>query len=402
MKHIIVVPDGMADHPIKDLGGKTPAEAAETPNLDFLARHGVCGMTKTFFEGYPYDSSIANTAILGYDPRRYFSGRSPLEAANLGIELGEGDISLRCNLVTIKDGRMHDFTAGHITTQESRDIFNSFKKELNREGIEFYPGVSYRNILVLRKNLNPSLSFDATQPQDIFGEEIKGYGLYCVDESAKDTVSLLESLKERANTILSSHIVNIERIDRGLKPANSVWFWGAGKKPDIPSFESLYGVRGSLVSAVDLLNGLAKTVGLEVLKVPGITGYIDTNYEGKADAAIKSLEQKDLTYIHIEATDEAGHEGNLKHKMKAIEDIDKRVIGRIIDNMVGEYRIMILPDHPTPVEVRGHTNEPVPYIIYDSREKKEGASSYSEKKIMEKQNGEPIEAFKLMNILLQK
>ncbi len=399
MKYVIVVPDGMADHPVKSLGGQTPAEAADTPNLDNMAKNGFCGMAKTFFDGLPYDSSIANMAILGYDPRKHFTGRSPLEAANLGIELGPGDISLRCNLVTVEEGRMADFTAGHITTAESTQLMRSLGERLGSEGVEFYPGVSYRNILVLRKQMTPSLDYNASQPHDIVGEEIATHKIKEKSKKGEYTARQLNDLTEKALSILKDHPVNRKRVKNGLKPANSIWLWGAGGKPNMPSFGVMYGLTGSLVSAVDLLNGLAKTVGLRVLKVPGVTGYIDTNYEGKADAAVKSLEEVDLTYVHIEATDESGHEGNIEHKVKAIEDVDRRVLGRILDGLDGEYRMMVIPDHPTPVEVRKHTNEPVPYIIYDSGAAENGVKRYSETLISKAHVGLPIEAYKLMSIL---
>ncbi|MBU0761913.1 MAG: cofactor-independent phosphoglycerate mutase, partial [Candidatus Altiarchaeota archaeon] len=358
MKYIILVPDGMADHPVKSLGDKTPCEAADTPNMDYLAKNSLTGMAQTFFEGLPYDSSIANTAIMGYDPRKYFCGRSPLEAANLGIELGIGDISLRCNLVTVKDGRMSDFTAGHITSDESKQIFKTLSDMLGSEGVEFYPGVSYRNILVLRKNTKPDLDFKAHQPHDIVGEEIAKYVTEATSNSGGATAELLNRLTVKAHDILLKHPVNERRLRDGLNPATDIWLWGAGDRPGMPSFKKMYGIDGSLVSAVDLLNGLAKVIGLRVLKVAGVTGYLDTNYEGKADAALESLDEVDLTYIHIESTDESGHEGNIEHKLKAIEDIDKRVVGRILDKIEGDYRIVMIPDHPTPVEIKKHTNEP--------------------------------------------
>ncbi len=393
---MILVPDGMADHPVKELGGRTPVEAADTPNMDLVAREGVCGMAQTFYRELPYDSSIANMGIMGYDPRRYFSGRAPLEAANLGVELCEGDVALRCNLVTAEDGRMKDFTAGHIGNAEARRLMEELDRRLGGDGVEFYPGVSYRNLLVIRSNRNPSVDFTTTQPHDIVGEETVKHAIKPADHGSAETVALLNRLAEDAAGILEEHEVNMRRTGDGENPANRVWFWGAGTRPDMPPFQELYGLRGSLVSAVDLLNGLARTIGLEVLEVEGVTGYLDTNYEGKADAAVDSLKEVDLTYVHVESTDEAGHEGSVEHKIRAIEDVDRRVLGRVLDGLDGDYAVLVIPDHPTPIEVRTHTNEPVPYALYDTRRKGDAARSYSERGIKENGSRALTEAWKLI------
>jgi len=399
MKYIVVVPDGMTDHPIEELGLRTPLEAAETPNMDYVAKNGVCGQAKTFYTGLPYDSSIANMAIMGYDPRKYFTGRAPLEAANMGIELGAGDIALRCNLITVADGKIADFTAGHISNVEGGQIIRELNNRLGSDGIEFHPGVSYRNILVLRSQVKPSLDLTFKQPHDIVGEPVAGNMIHAKKKSAQDTVKRLNNMMETASEFLADHEVNRRRVEEGMNPANWIWFWGAGSKPMMPSFKESYGMDGSLISAVDLLKGIGKVIKLKVLDVKGATGYIDTNYEGKADAAVESLEEADFTYVHVEATDEAGHEGNIEHKIKAIEDVDKKVLGRIMDKMDDDYALLLMPDHATPIKIKKHTNEPVPYAIYDRHRKPDDVTKFTEKEIKEKGSQPPIEAHKLMNKL---
>jgi len=403
MKYVIIVPDGMSDRPVKELGGRTPLEAADTPNMDSVAEHGVCGMAKTFYRGLPYDSAIANMSILGYDPRKYFTGRSPLEAANLGVELGRGDVSFRCNLVTLEGGKIKDFTAGHISTEEAEVLIGEVDKRLGGEGIEFYPGVSYRNLLVLRSKLRPSLNIKAMPPHDIVGEPVLRNRVKARDRKASETAELLNRLIEESRESLASHPVNKRRLDDGKNPANSIWLWGAGTKPVMPLFSKRFGVRGSLVSAVDLLKGLGKIVGMDVLRVEGATGYLDTNYEGKADAAVGSLETCDLTYVHIESTDEAGHEGSVEHKINAIEDVDKKVVGRMLDRLTGDYRLLLMPDHATPISVRTHTQEPVPYAVYDTGKKKaDRVGKYSEREIKRKGSLKLTDAYKLVGRLVRR
>ena len=400
MKHVVIVPDGMADRPVKALGGRTPLEAARKPNMDCLARRGSCGMAKTFYSGLPHDSSVANMGVLGYDPRRYFCGRSPLEAANIGVGLGPGDIALRCNLVTLAGDKMEDFTAGHITSDEARSIMSALSAELGWGGIEFYHGTSYRNLMVLRRSLKPSLDFSAKPPHDMLGGSVRANMPRSRGVSAWRTADLLRELTRRSWEVLAGHPVNMRRMREGKKPGNSIWLWGAGKRPRMPPFSKKYGVKGSLVSAVDLLKGLGRVIGMDVLDVEGATGYIDTNYEGKADAALRSLDSCDLTYVHLESTDEAGHEGNPEHKIKAIEDIDRRIVGRILDGLEGDYRVLLMPDHPTPIEVRTHTVEPVPYVIFDSRMDASGAEAYTEW-VVKSRSARAVEAHTLMRRLIR-
>jgi 2,3-bisphosphoglycerate-independent phosphoglycerate mutase len=399
MKYVIIVPDGMADRPIDALGGRTPLEAADTPNMDFIAKGGVCGLAKTFYPGLPHDSSIANMSILGYDPRKYFSGRSSLEAANLGVRLGAGDLALRCNLVTVKEGKIADFTAGHISSAEGAELIGEVSRRLGGEGIEFYPGVSYRNLLVLRSVVKPSSAFEAQPPHDIVGGKVGDNMVKAKSKRAAGTVELLNRLTEESVGILSDHQVNRRRMGEGKNPANSIWLWGAGKKPDMPYFEGKFHIKGSLISAVDLLKGLGRTIGMDVLDVQGATGYLDTNYEGKAKAALSSLGRVDLAFVHMESTDEAGHEGSLEHKLKAIEDIDRRVVGHLLNGLSGDYAILLMPDHATPVSVKTHTDEPVPYAIYDTRKKGDKVCKFTEKDVGDNGSRKLTDAFKLVKRL---
>ncbi|MFH1055500.1 MAG: cofactor-independent phosphoglycerate mutase [Candidatus Altiarchaeota archaeon] len=399
MKFIVLVPDGAADRPLEELEGKTPLEAAYTPNMDTVAKKGTCGMAQTLFPELPFDSSVANMSVLGYDPRKYFSGRAPIEAANLGIELGRGDIAVRCNLITVEDGRIRDFTAGHIKKAEGAKLIEALNEKLGADGIEFYPGTSYRNILVIRSKLKPSLEFLAQQPHDIVGEKVSEYRIKAKTEVGSETAKLLNMLMDEAAGILGDHDVNKKRIKENKNPADSIWLWGAGVSPNMPTFKKAYGIDGSLVSAVDLLKGIGKIVGMRVLEVKGATGYFDTNYEGKADAAVESLREVDLAYVHIESTDEASHEGDVEGKIKAIEDVDERVLGRMMESLEDDYAILVMPDHATPIKVRTHTDEPVPYAIYDTRKKGDSVKSFSEKDIREKGSQPLIEAHKLMGKL---
>ncbi|MFH0863316.1 MAG: cofactor-independent phosphoglycerate mutase [Candidatus Altiarchaeota archaeon] len=399
MKYVIVVPDGMADRPLKELGGRTPLEAAKTPNMDAVARGGACGMAKTFYSGLPYDSSIANMGILGYDPRKYFTGRSPLEAANLGVVLEDGDLALRCNLITVADGRIKDFTAGHISRQEGSELIEALKERLGVAGLEFYPGVSYRNLLVIRKRLRPSDRISTKPPHDIVGGLVSRNMVKATSKRGEETARLLNRLIVDSASVLEDHPVNGGRKARGKNVANSVWFWGAGTRPDLPSFEEKFGMKGSLVSAVDLLKGIGKTIGLDVLDVKGATGYIDTNYIGKADAALDSLKRVDFTYVHIESTDEAGHEGSIEHKIRAIEDIDRNVVGEILGRMGCDFRMLLLPDHATPIEIRTHTKEPIPYAIYDSTKESVGACAFTEREIRKRSPKKAVESYRLMGLL---
>ncbi|MDQ7788069.1 MAG: cofactor-independent phosphoglycerate mutase [Thermodesulfovibrionales bacterium] len=369
MKYLVIIGDGMADRPLRELKGKTPLQQSSTPNMDRLVREGIIGKISTIPPGFQPGSDVANLNILGYDPEKYYSGRAPLEAASMGIALKDDDVAYRCNLVTLKYNKaktkavMEDYSSDHITTEEAKELILDINEELGSEAIRFYPGVSYRHIMVWSSGTS---QIECTPPHDITGKEIADYLPVGDDED------VLRDLMLKAAGVLEGHPVNRKRQKGGKKPANSIWFWGQGKKLNLPTFRKKYSLEGALVSAVDLMRGLGISAGFEILQVPGITGYLDTNYVGKAEAALKALERVDVAYIHVEAPDEAGHSGKYLDKIRAIEDFDKLVVGTVVKGMesFGDFRILILPDHATPIAMRTHTNEPVPFVIYDSRMQK--------------------------------
>ncbi len=358
----------MTDWPSPELEGRTPLQAAFTPNMDRLAKEGTVGVTRTIPDGFPPGSDVANLSILGYDPAKYYTGRAPFEAASMGIELSETDIAFRCNLVTLKfdkqkkHAHLDDHSAGHISTEEARQLIEHLNRELGTEEIKFYSGVSYRHLMIL-KNGQPGS--DCTPPHDILGKEIADYlplGKGC---------ECLKDLMMRSVGILESNEVNKKRIAEGKKPANSIWFWGEGQRPSLPTFRERYGLTGSLVSAVDLMKGLGIYAGFEILEVPGVTGYLDTNYVGKAEYSLKALENVDIAYIHVEAPDEAGHSGKAADKVKALEDFDALVVGTVLRGMraFDSFKVLVMPDHATPLKLRTHSAEPVPFAIFDSTRK---------------------------------
>ena len=369
MKYIVVLGDGMADQPLEELVGKTPLEYADTPGMDNLARWGEMGMVKNVPRGMAPGSDTANLSVLGYDPKIYYSGRSPLEALNIGVDMQEGDVAIRANLVTLtqeenyEDKRILDHSADEITTEEAGILLEAVKKELENEIFQFYTGTSYRHCLIWKEGMTVPL----TPPHDIRGKKI---GEYLPDESA-----LLE-MQKKSYEILKDHPVNRARMEKGLNPGNSLWFWGAGTKPSLDSFEEKFHKKGAMISAVDLLKGIAVGTSMKNIYVEGANGGLDTNYEGKADAALKALLEDgcDFVYVHVEAPDEMGHQGSIEKKIKAIEYLDQRVVARIKEGMDAsgeDYRMLVLPDHPTPICVKTHTSDPVPYVLYDSRNKEE-------------------------------
>jgi 2,3-bisphosphoglycerate-independent phosphoglycerate mutase len=383
MKYIVIIGDGMADRPLKELNGKTPLQYASTPNMDRLAREGIIGKIRTVPAGFHPGSDIANLNILGYNPQEFYSGRAPLEAASIGIPMQKDDVAYRCNLVTLKYNRdktkavMDDYSSGHISTDEARELVGAMNQMVHAQGISFYPGISYRHIMLWSLG---ETDIECTPPHDITGKEISDY---LPVGSGED---ILRELMLKSADILENHPVNKERVRKGDKPANSIWLWGQGKKLSLPSFKQKYSLDGALVSAVDLMRGLGISAGLRILEVPGITGYLDTNYEGKADGALKALEQVDIAYIHVEAPDEAGHSGKYEDKIRAIEDFDARVVGNVMKGIAAfnEYRVLILPDHATPIEAKTHTDEPVPFVIYDSRLKKDNLHASFDESIVER------------------
>lgn len=374
MKYIIIVPDGVADEPVAQLGGKTPLEAADTANMDHMAAHGCCGMAQTIPDGLPPGSDIGNLALMGYDPARNFSGRAPLEAANLGVMLDVDEVAVRCNLVTVQDGAMIDYSAGHITTEEAKALIQDLDRAISWPDARFYPGKSYRHLLVIKAiSVEKLIKVKTTPPHDILNQPIKGY-LPSGPQS-----EILLSLMEKSKGILAAHQINKIRVDTGEMPANMIWLWGQGSRPNLPSFKELYGLTGSVISAVDLVNGIGRLIGLNVITVRGANGYYDTNYHGKAMAAIDSLKERDFVYVHIEATDEAGHNGDWKAKTECITRIDKEVVGPILKHFGKDaVRVLIAPDHPTPVAKRTHTRAPVPFVMYGAGFEPNGAKGFSE------------------------
>lgn len=377
MKYIVVLGDGMADEPIEELGGKTPLAYAKTPNMDRLSKLSEIGMVHTIPEGMKPGSDTANLSVMGYDPVKYYSGRSPLEALSIGVPMKDTDIALRCNIVTIseEDGPFEektiiDHSSSEISTEDCAVLLQEVAKELANETYRFYVGTSYRHCLIWDKGSVVEL----TPPHDVLGRVI---GQYLPQNEE------LYRMMERSYEILVNHPINIERKKQGLNPANCCWFWGAGTKPMLSSFEAKTGKKGMMVSAVDLLKGIAVGAGMGVALVEGANGGLHTNYEGKVEAAVKAVTRDgyDFTYIHVEAPDEMGHQGSVERKVKAIEYLDERVIGPVVEKMeaAGEdFRLLVLPDHPTPISVRTHTSDNVPYMLYDSTAPLKGTFSYNE------------------------
>ncbi len=375
MKYIIIVPDGMADEPLDILGGKTPLEAADTPNLDHLAQHGMTGLLKTIPDKMSPGSDVGNLALLGYDPEKCFFGRAPLEAASQGIMLADNEVAFRCNLVTVVDNKMMDYSAGHISTKEAAVFIGDLNKKIMRPEVKFYVGKSYRHLMVI-KTRDPQTMFrlKTTPPHDIQDQDTRKY--LPQGEPAQILLELMESSKK----LFDNHPVNQVRLDLKENPATIIWLWGQGVRPQLPAFAEKFGVRGGIISAVDLVMGIGKLTGLKVIDVPGATGYFDTNYLGKAQYALDFLKKNDFVYIHIEAPDEAGHNGDVRQKIAAIEHIDKEIIGTILNYFKGkdDVRILVTPDHPTPVGKRAHTREPVPFVMYGKNIPRDGAETYSE------------------------
>lgn len=367
MKYIVMLGDGMADTPVESLNNKTPLEAANKPYMDFLAKHGSVGIVKTIPDTLPPGSDTANLSVMGYDPQEFYTGRSPLEAVSMGIKLGQNDIALRCNLVTLsdtekfEDATMLDYSAGEISTAESKELINYINENIQTESIRLYPGVSYRHCLVLKDTKPGSI---CTPPHDISLKPIKGH------LPQGNHSDLLLDLMKRSKELLKNHPINIDRVKRGLNPATSCWFWGEGTRPSLTPFADKYHVKGAVISAVDLLKGIAICAGMTSVDVPGATGNIDTNFEGKAMAAMNLIDEGyDLIYIHVEAPDECGHQGDAANKVKAIELIDKKILGPVYEYLKKSkqpFSILLTPDHPTPINLRTHVRTPVPFVIYRS------------------------------------
>ena len=377
MKYIVVLGDGMADQPLEELGGKTPLEYAQTPQMDALAKKGSIGMVRTVPEGMSPGSDTANLSVLGYDPKIYYSGRSPLEALNIGVDLENGDVAVRANLVTLseeeeeyEEKRILDHSSDEISTEEAAQLLEAVREVLEDERFQFYVGTSYRHCLVWKQGMVLPL----TPPHDIRGKQITEY--------LPQEPSFLE-MQKKSYEILKNHPVNVKRREQGLNPANSLWFWGAGTKPALSPFEEKFGKKGAMISAVDLLKGIAVGTSMKNITVEGANGGLHTNYEGKAQAALQVLLEEgcDFAYIHVEAPDEMGHQGSIEKKIQAIQYLDQRVIRVVKEGMDAsgeDYRMLILPDHPTPICVKTHTSDPVPYLLYDSGKEEKHDWLYNE------------------------
>ncbi len=369
----------MADYPVPELGQKTPLQAANKPNIDLLARRGEVGMVKTIPEGIPPGSDAANLSVMGYDPALYYSGRSPLEAMSIGIDMTGNDVAFRCNFVTLSDEpdyadkTLEDYCAEEITTPEAHELIQEVNAHFKKDAIAFYTGVSYRHCMIWR---NGQTGYDLTPPHDITLRKVMDY----LPKGEKGR-PILEMMRA-SYSFLKDHPINRARIARGLRPANSIWLWGEGKKPSLPLFSEKYHLKGSVISAVDLLKGIGLCAGMRPVDVPGATGNIHTNYRGKAEAALRELESgQDFVYLHVEAPDESGHRHEIENKVRAIELIDEQVVGRLIKGLdeYSDYRLMVLPDHPTPLSLRTHTAEPVPFLIYQKRRPvQSGVDGYDE------------------------
>lgn len=376
MKYLVMLCDGMADYPVEALGGKTPLEAAVTPTMDKLAETAEVGLVKTVADGMKPGSDVANLSVLGYDPMVYYTGRSPLEAGSIGIDMKKTDVSLRCNLVTLSDEPAYedktilDYCADDISTAEAKILIDFIAEKLNNDEFSFYSGVSYRHCLIWN---NGTLDIGTmTPPHDITGKPIMEY------VPKHENAAKLYELMKKSYELLKDHPVNKARIERGLRPANSIWLWGEGVRANLDDFKEKYGLSGSMISAVDLLKGIGKFSNMAVVNVEGATGYIDTNFEGKAQAAIDEFKRgQDFVYIHVEAPDECGHRNEMENKVRSISLIDELILGPVVDELrkMGDFKVLVTPDHPTPLALKTHTNDAVPFLIYDSTNAKEGVKN---------------------------
>jgi 2,3-bisphosphoglycerate-independent phosphoglycerate mutase len=372
MKYAIVIIDGAAGLPLPERGNKTCLELAHTPNLDAMAGEGVVGLTRTVPPGMEPSSACACMSVLGYDPKVYYRGRSAIEAKSLDIPIGEGEVVFRCNLVGVVDGRMKSYSAGYITSEESKELISALNKSLGDDSVRFYPGVSYRNILKL-KGHEEALKAQCTLPHDIPDKPVAEYL-----PKGKGS-EILRDLMRRSEKVLKDHPINASRAARGDIPATTIWlFWGSGKVPEMPPFKEVYGLSAALTSGVDLLRGLAKMMGMKVLDIPGVTDGPDNDYAAQAEGAIKALNDSDLVVVHIEAPDEAAHAGSINEKVEAIERIDKEVISRLRSYATDAFRLLAMPDHPTPIAIRTHSPEPVPFLFWGKGFKPNGAKEYTE------------------------
>ncbi|WNY26423.1 cofactor-independent phosphoglycerate mutase [Methanolapillus ohkumae] len=388
MKYVVIIGDGMADLPIPELNHKTILQYAQKPNLDFLAKNGQCGLAVTVPNGYSPGSDVANMSIFGYDPAVYYTGRSPLEAVSMGVSLVGNDLAFRTNLITIgnADGTVSangpdlenayilDYSGGHITSDEAKELIRAVEAGLGTAQFSFYPGISYRHLLVAKDNFGKNCVF--TPPHDVTGKKASDHFPMAKegDLESKRAAQIYLDMMKASYEILKNHPINQKRVREGKSPANCIWFWGQGNAPKFEKFEKIHQKTGAVISAVDLLKGIGICAGLEVIEVPGATGFLDTNYAGKASAAISALKSKDFVFVHIEAPDECGHLGDYKKKLQAVEDLDSKIIKPLLDFAIESQKkgesiaILVMPDHPTPVALKTHTSDPIPFVLYDTRE----------------------------------
>jgi len=378
MKYVIIVGDGMADYPLPELGNKTPLQAAHKPNMDAIAAKGRNGLLRTVPDGLNPGSDVAILSVLGFNPKQFYTGRGAFEAAARGIKLKANDVAFRCNLITEKDGILADYSAGHITSQDSTQLIAAVKKACEKPGeIEFYSGLDYRHFLIMR-NAPLSLQIECTPPHDAIGAEVSTVLPKAKSPEAEKTANLIRDAIRKSKEILEAHPVNVARRKSGKNTGNMIWPWGGGEKPSMPSFKEKYGLKAAVISAVDLVKGIGVYTGMKIINVPGATGREDTNYEGKAEYALKALEDNDLVFVHVEAPDEAGHVKDYNLKVKTIEDLDKRLIGRILEGLTEPYAIAVLPDHPTPIKIGTHTKDPVPFAVQSPNIEADGVKKFDE------------------------
>jgi 2,3-bisphosphoglycerate-independent phosphoglycerate mutase len=373
MKYAIILPDGAADEPLKELDGQTPLAAARIPNFDWIASNGRVGTVRTVPAGLPPGSDVATLSVLGYSPKDCYTGRAPIEAAARGIDLGPDDVVFRCNLVTIADGRMEDFSAGHIRSEEGCQLIQDLNRHLGSDRVQFFCGVSYRNLMVWRGAGDPDVA--STPPHDIHGRAVADYL-----PTGRDR-EMIRDLMARSQAVLAEHEVNQVRRDLGENPATSIWLWGEGKMPRLAKFVDRYGVRGALVGAVDLVRGIGVLVGWKIIDVAGATGYLDTNYAGKGQAAVAALDEYDMVVVHVEAPDEAGHNGDIGAKVTALEQMDAHIVGPVLEKLrtFADWKVLVAPDHPTPIARRTHTMDPPPFAIAGSEVSASNAAGFNER-----------------------
>jgi len=394
MKYCVLIMDGASGLPLPERGGKTCLELANTPNLDAMVQKGVVGLAQTVPEGMEPSSACACLSILGYDPKVYYRGRAGIEAKSLGIPVGDGEVVFRCNLVAVRDGKMWDYSAGHISTEEAKQLITALNKSLGNEQVQFYPGVSCRHICKL-KGREDTLNAICTPPHDIPNKPVKGY---LPSGTGSD---FLRDLMARSEAVLKDHPVNVKRRSQGEVPATMIWlFWGSARAPEMPAFKKIYGLEVAMTSGVDLLRGLARMAGMDVLDIPGVTDHLDNDYAAQANGALKALKNHDMVILHIEAPDEAAHSGSIEDKIEAIEKIDSEVLSRIRSWRGDALRLLVMPDHATPIEVQTHTNNPVPFLLWGAGFESKGAKRLTEKEA--KKAGFFVEnGYNIMNKLIR-